>query len=97
MNFIGEYCEKCIGKHYRCWCNSSDWDEDLIDIENPTKNTDSNLESEKPSQTSFRQAPPGWSESRRKAISKNKTSLENSDNLQIKNCRSISTEKFNNM
>ena len=47
LNFIREYCKKCTGKHYRCWCNSSDWDEDLIDIENPTKNTDPNLESEK--------------------------------------------------
>ena len=68
-----------------------------IDIENPTNNTDANLESEKPSQTSFRQPPPGWSESRRKAISKNKTLLESSDNLQIKNCRSDSTEEFNKM
>ena len=65
VNFIGEYCEKCIGKHDRHWCNSSDWDEDLIDVENPTNNTDPNLESEKPSQTSFRQPPPRWSESRR--------------------------------
>ena len=36
----------------------SDWDEDLIDIY-PTNNTDPNLESEKPSQTSFRQPPSG--------------------------------------
>ena len=72
VDFIGEYCDKCIGKHDMCWCNSSDWDEDLIDIENPTNNTNLNLESEKPSQTSFRECPPGWSESRRKAISKTK-------------------------
>ena len=75
----------------------SDWDEDLIDIENPTNNTDPNLESEKPSPTSFRQPPSGWSEFRRKAISKNKTSLERSDNLQTKTCKSVSTEEFNNM
>ena len=37
----------------------SDWNEDLIDIENPSNNTDPNLESEKPSQTSFRQPPSG--------------------------------------
>ena len=72
VNFIGEYCEKCIGKHDICWCNSSNWQEGLIDIEKPTYNTDPNLESKTPSQTSFRQPPLGWSESRRKAISKNK-------------------------
>ena len=97
MNFIEEYGEKCIGKHDRCWCNSSNWDEDLIDIENSTNNTNPNLESKKPSQTSFRQPPQGWSESRRKVISQNKTLLESSDNLQIKNCTSVSTEEFNNM
>ena len=43
LNFIGEYCEKCVGTHIRCWCNSSDWDEELVDIENPT-NADPNLE-----------------------------------------------------
>ena len=24
-NFIGEYCEKCIKKYNRCWCNGLDW------------------------------------------------------------------------
>ena len=28
-NVIGEYCEKCVGTPNRCWCNSSDWDEEL--------------------------------------------------------------------
>ena len=37
VNFIGECCKKCLGKPDRCWCNSSNWDEDLINIENPTK------------------------------------------------------------
>ena len=72
VNFIGEYGEKCIGKHDRCWCNSSDWDEDLIDIENPTNNTNPNLDSKKTSQISFRQPPPGWSESRRRPFPKTK-------------------------
>ena len=26
LNFIGEYGEKCVGTHNRCWCNTSDWD-----------------------------------------------------------------------
>ena len=97
LNLIGEYCEKCVGNHKRCWYNSSNWDEELVDIENPTNNTDPNLESEKPSHTSVRQPPPGWSEFRKKAISKSKTMLESSDNLTIKNCNSVSTEEFNNM
>ena len=57
-NFIGEYCKKCVGNHNRCWHNSSNWDEELVDIENPTNNADPNLESETPSHTSFRQPPP---------------------------------------
>ena len=97
LNFIGEYCEKCVGTHNRCWCNSSDLDEESVDLENPTNNADPNLESKRPSPTSFRQPPPGWSEFRRRAISKSKATLENSDNLTIKNCKSVSTEEFNNM
>ena len=34
-NFIGEYCKKCANKHNRCWCNGSDWDEDLMEVEPP--------------------------------------------------------------
>ena len=98
LNFIGEYCEKCVRTHNRCWCNSSDWDEELVDIENPN-NADPNLESKRPSPTSFRQPPPGWSEFRRRTISKSKATLENSNHLAIENCKSISTEEFytNNM
>ena len=70
LNFIGEYCEKCVGNHNRCWCNSSDWDEELVDIENPTNNANPNLESDKPSHTSFRQPPPRWSEFRRRPFQK---------------------------
>ena len=95
LNFIGEYCDKCVRTHNRCWCNSSDWDEELVDIENPN-NADPNLESKRPSPTSFRQPPPRWSEFRRKAISKSKAVLENSNHLAIENCKSISTEEFNN-
>ena len=97
LNFIGEYCERCVGTHNRCWCNTSNWDEELVDIENPTNNADPNVERKRSSPTSFRQLPPGWSEFRRKAISKSKAALENSDNLTIKNCKSVSTEEFNNI
>ena len=75
-NFIGEYCEKCVGTHNRCWCNSSDWGEELVDIENPT-NSDPNLESKRPSPTSFRQPPLRWAEFRRRTISKSKATLDN--------------------
>ena len=37
--FLGRYCElfyKC-GKTY-CWCNSSDWEEGLFDVEKPGSN-----------------------------------------------------------
>ena len=54
LNFIGEYV---VGTHNRCWYRSSNWDEELVDIENPINNADPNLESEKPSHTSFRQPP----------------------------------------
>ena len=34
VNFIGDYCGKCASQYNRCWCNASDWAEDLVDIEN---------------------------------------------------------------
>ena len=35
-NFIGNYSKNCVGTYDRCWCNSSNWGEELVDIENPT-------------------------------------------------------------
>ena len=34
-NFVGEYCEKCVKKHKRCWCNRLDWDVDPMEVEPP--------------------------------------------------------------
>ena len=34
-NFIGNYCKICANKYYRCWCNGSDWDEELMEVELP--------------------------------------------------------------
>ena len=38
--FIGNYCETCdkCGET-RCWCNSSEWGEELVNVENPNANT----------------------------------------------------------
>ena len=37
--FIGSYCETCekCGET-RCWSNSSNWGEELVDVENPNAN-----------------------------------------------------------
>ena len=34
-NYIGEYCEKCVNKYNRCFCNALGWDEDLMEVEPP--------------------------------------------------------------
>ena len=31
--FIGEYCEKFVNKHNKCWSDKLDWDEDLMEVE----------------------------------------------------------------
>ena len=93
--FIEEYCKKCIGTYDRCWCNSSDLGEDLVDVENPT-NADPTLESKRPSPKSVRKPPSGWAEFRRRTIYKSKTTQENGKYITIENCKSISTEEFNN-
>ena len=64
--FIGNYCKVCnkCGET-RCWCNSSDWGEELLDIENPNANP--TIESKTPSPT-VRKPPAGWVEQRRRSI-----------------------------
>ena len=43
--FLGKYCELCAkcGETY-CWCNSFDWEEGLLDVENPKADTNPSLE-----------------------------------------------------
>ena len=89
QKFIGNYCEKCVGTHDRCWSNSSNWGENL-------NNADPTLESKRPSPTSYRQPSSGWAEYRRRIISKSKAVQENRKHMAIENCKSISTEEFNN-
>ena len=58
-----DVCPTC-GETY-CWCNSSDWGEGLLDIENP--NTNPTLE-KTPSPESVRKLPAGWVEHRRRTV-----------------------------
>ena len=104
VNFIGDYCEKCVIQYNRCWCNALHWTEDLVEIENNDNNdtniSNPNLEVELTSQTSFRQPPSRWSEFTKKAICKNNTlPVEpiSNDGLKVHDCRSISPEEFNSI
>ena len=55
--FLGRYCEFCdkCGKTY-CWCNSSDWEEGLLNVEK----TNSNPSIEKTPSPTVRKTPIGW-------------------------------------
>ena len=89
--FVGNYCEVCdkCGE-IRCWCNSSDWGEELLDVENPNANP--TTESKTPSPT-VRKPPGGWIEQRGRSI---KAMQENKRKIIIENSKSISQEEFNN-
>ena len=91
--FIGNYCETCdkCGET-RCWCNSSDWGEELVDVENPNANP--TLENKTPSPKSVRKPPAGWTEHRRRTISK--AAQESNRKIVIENCKTISKEEYNN-
>ena len=90
--FIGKYCDtytKC-GETY-CWCNSSDWEEGLLDIENPNTNANPSLE-KTPSPETSRKPPAGWVEHRRRTV---QAMEENKRNIVIENAKSIPQEEFN--
>ena len=90
--FLGKYCELCVkcGETY-CWCNSSDWEEGLLDVENPKADTNPSLE-KTPSPT-IRKPPAGWVEQRHRTVLAAKA---NRQNMEIENARSVSQEEFNN-
>ena len=73
----------------RCWCNSSDWGEELIDIENSTTNP--TLE-KTPSPENGRKPPAGWVEDRRKTV---QAAKENNRKIVIEDCKTISREEYN--
>ena len=87
-NFIGEYCEKCVTKYNRCWCNGLDWDEDLMEVEPPksptnyqsSNKTNNAKQSNNLTLVSIRQLPPGWSEIRRSIINKSSNSQMDNEN-----------------
>ena len=88
--FIGNYCDTCAkcGETY-CWCKSSDWEEGLLDIENPNANP--SLE-KTPSPKNSRKPPAGWIEHRRRTI---QAMEENKRNIVMDNAKSIPQEEFN--
>ena len=88
--FIGNYCDTCAKcGETRCWCNSSGWEEGLLDVENP--NTNPTLE-KTPSPENSRKPHAGWVEHRRRTVQAVK---ENKRNIIIENAKSISQEAFN--
>ena len=97
-NFIGEYCEKCYTQTHpvlnSCWCNNSDWSDDL----NTNKDENPNLEPLLMPQTSLTVPPPGWSDFRRKTISEiNANKPTSTVNSQASSNSPMSPEEFNTM
>ena len=96
--FLGEYCEKCYTQTHpvlnRCWCNTSDWGED-VDMNN---DENPNLEAPLMPQTLPTIPPPGWSNFRRKTIANLKANGSTSSaNSQASPNNSISPEEFHSM
>ena len=57
-NFLGKYCKfyaRC--NETCCWCNSSDWEEELINVDDPN----SNPSIERIPTPTVRKPPVGWS------------------------------------
>ena len=84
--FIGKYCDTCAkcGETY-CWCNSLDWEEGLLDVENPNANTNPSLE-KTPSPKNSTKPPAGWVKHRRRTV---QAMEENKRNTVIENAKSI--------
>ena len=63
--FLGKYCTFCdrCGKTH-CWCNSSNWEEELINLDDPN----SNPSVEKIPSPTVRRPPVGWSTFRHRII-----------------------------
>ena len=83
--FLGRYCEFCdkCGETY-CWCNSSDWEEGLLDVENP--NSKPSIEKT----TSPRKPPIGWAAQRCRVVM---AARENRQNIEREQARPPSPEE----
>ena len=74
--FIGNYCDTCTKcGETRCWCNTSDWGEELVDIDNTTTNPTL----EKTPSPTVRKPPAGWVEHRQSTV---QAAKENRQNVQ---------------
>ena len=85
--FLGRHCKFCnkCGETY-CWCNSSDWEEGLLNVEKPN----SNLSVEKTPSPTIRKPPVGWSEQRWRVVM---AARENRKNMEIEQARPPSLEE----
>ena len=83
--FLGRYCEFCdkCGETY-CWCNSSDWEEGLLNVENPSSNP--SIE-RTPSPT---KPPVGWAAQRCRVVT---AASENRQNTEREQARPSSPEE----
>ena len=77
--FLGRYCEFCdkYGKTY-CWCNSSDWEEGSLNVENPS----SNPSIEKT--PSPRKSPVGWAAQRCRVVMAANENRQNTERAQAR-------------
>ena len=89
--FLGKYCDLCEkGGETYCWCNSSDWEEGLLNVEQPNAHTNPSIE-KTPSPT-IRKPPAGWAKQRCRVV---QAARENRQNMEIEQARSLSPEEFN--
>ena len=109
-DFIGEYCGECVKKYDRCWCDKSNWDEELMEVEAPKGLTNGpntkqpNIQRKRNvTVVPIRQPPPSWVEYRR-CITKQDTNEHESlreenpiGKLIIKGIRPITTQEFEEM
>ena len=112
-NFIGEYCGECAKRYNRCWCEKSDWDEELMEVETPKDPTTNNPSSDQNNiqkqpinitLVPIRQLPPGWVEHRRHVVKQSR--VNECENLKEENpiekliiwgIRFITTKNFEEM
>ena len=87
--FLGKYCEFCTKcGEMNCWCNSSDWEEGILDVEK----SNANPSIEKTPSPTIRKVPAGWTKQRCRVV---QAVRKNRQNMEIEQARSLSPEEFN--